>query len=71
MFNIYVEIKMKMIEEATEFDAATLDELQLYTEARRCNSMPEKLAFNLIKGVGDINDKSPEASDIINDYYSE
>ena len=33
--------------------------------------MPEKLALQLIKGVGDINDRSAEASDIINDYYSE
>lgn len=54
-----------------QIDEATTRDLQLYEEARRCNSMPEKLALKLIKGVGDINDNSPEASDIINDYYSE
>ena len=57
---------MKMFDEVSEIDQDTVEQL-------RPSSMyiPDDLAIRLIKGVGDINDRSAEAFDIMNDYYSE
>ena len=57
---------MKMFDEVSEIDQDAVEQL-------RPSSMyiPDDLAIRLIKGVGDINDRSAEAFDIMNDYYSE
>ena len=57
---------MKTIDEVSEIDQDVVEQLRPSS-----TYMPEKLAIRLIKGVGNINDRSAEAFDIMNDYYSE
>ena len=57
---------MKMFDEVSEIDQDVVEQLRPSSTV-----MPEKLAISLIKGVGSVNDRSAEAFDIMNDYYSE
>ena len=57
---------MKQIDEVSEINQDVIEQLR-----PSATPIPEKLAIGLIKGVGNINDRSAEAFDIMNDYYSE